>query len=403
MSDARAVEAVTETLRNLIDAGVKEVEPGAVVVTRPPDQVLNRGHELQVNLFLYQTTVDGSLRNQPPVELRPGETGPPALPLILHYLVTPYVQDGNDLTAHRLFGAALRSLYEHPVLTRTDLIDAAPYSDVGKQIEQVRISWQPLDEKDIFSLWSIFQSPYRTSAAFEVRVVLIDSTDPTRTPLPVLRRGPQDRGPVADAGVRSPFPTLTGVTLPRGEPAALLGERVTLSGFNLSPGSVLVRLANRSLGQTFDVTPDEATARAVTFTVPARPDHVPAGLWSLWLAPTGTSSDGRATNEVPLAIAPRITSALPMTVHRDGFGTAVVHLTCEPSLWPTQRVFLLLGDRAMPATPRSTPTHTAEFLIGDAEPGDHLTRLRVDGVDTRVIDRTRTPPVFDTSQIVTVT
>ena len=35
MSDARAIEAVTETLRSLVDIGVKQVESAAVAVARP--------------------------------------------------------------------------------------------------------------------------------------------------------------------------------------------------------------------------------------------------------------------------------------------------------------------------------------------------------------------------------
>jgi hypothetical protein len=77
-------------------------------------------HDLQVNLYLYQADVDGYLRNTDPAGIRPGETGTPALPLILHYLITPYVRNGTDFDAHRMLGAAMRTLYEHPVLTRQD-------------------------------------------------------------------------------------------------------------------------------------------------------------------------------------------------------------------------------------------------------------------------------------------
>jgi hypothetical protein len=35
--------------------------------------------------------------------------------------------------------------------------------------------------------------------------------------------------------------------------------------------------------------------------------------------------------------------------------------------------------------------------------GEYLTRLRIDGVDSQLVDRSVTPPVFDNTQLVTVT
>jgi hypothetical protein len=35
--------------------------------------------------------------------------------------------------------------------------------------------------------------------------------------------------------------------------------------------------------------------------------------------------------------------------------------------------------------------------------GDYWTRLRVDGIDSMLVDRSKTPPVFDPTQKVTVT
>jgi hypothetical protein len=403
MSDARAIEAVTETLRSIIDIGVKEVEAGAVVVTRPPDEVSSTGNELQVNLFLYQTDIDGSLRNESPADLRPAETGYPALPLVLHYLVTPYVRDGNDIEAHRLLGAAMRILHDRPVLTQRDLADGAPYSDVSRQVERIRITWQPLGEKDIYSLWSAFQTQYRLSAAYEVRVVLIDSRRPSLTPLPVLRRGPDDRSPQVVPYVAVPFPMLTGAVPVSGQQAALPGEDALISGGNLVATAVAVRLVHPLLGTIGDITPGEAGGTAVRFTVPDQPAGVPAGLWSVSLALTDAGQPERVTNGVPLAIAPRITSPMPMNVARNGAGTAAVAVTCAPDLQPGQRVFLLLGERAMAAAPVPAVTGAIQFQVQNAQPGSYLTRLRVDGVDSLLIDLSVAPPAFDATQVVTVT
>ena len=50
----------------------------------------------------------------------------------------------------------------------------------------IRITLQPLSIDDISKLWAGFQMQYRLSVAYEVAVVLIDSTRPTRAAPPVL-------------------------------------------------------------------------------------------------------------------------------------------------------------------------------------------------------------------------
>jgi hypothetical protein len=56
----------------------------------------------------------------------------------------------------------------------------------------------------------------------------------------------------------------------------------------------------------------------------------------------------------------------------------------------------------VPADAHIAQTATLDFTIVDAPPGDHLVRVRVDGVDSQVIDRTVVPPVFDATQLVTI-
>ncbi|MGH3796778.1 MAG: DUF4255 domain-containing protein [Pseudonocardiaceae bacterium] len=408
MSDARAIEAVTATLVRLVDDAVKEVG-GARAIAQPPHEVQTNGDPLQVNLFLYQTDVDGALRNEDAPDRLPGETGDPPLPLVLHYLLTPYVRDGKDIDAHRLLGLAVRALQEQALLSRTQLADAAPFSDVAQQLERIRITWQPLGEKDIYSLWSAFQTPYRLSTAFEVRAVLIDSRRPPRTPVPVLKRGRQDEGPVARGDLESPFPELTAAVPAGNQPAARLGEQVVLRGANLAAQTVEVRLSHPLVPDpvTIAVPAADAGADQVQFSLG---DH-PAGLWSVSLA-LGTVVTGdqvsTVTNEIPLAIAPKITN-VPMDVGRDAAGAATIKLTCAPAPLPGQPMLLLLGGRAVPPDPPPVPPSPPQppdhpqFTVTKAEVGKHLVRLRIGGVDSLLIDRSGQRPRFDDTQTVTVT
>jgi hypothetical protein len=397
MSDARAIEAVTETMRSIVDAGVKRVSAGARAIAAPPHEVA-ASQEERINVFLYRTEVDGSLRNTDPPATTPGEIGHPALPLVLHYLLTPYAPDGNDLVAHRLLGGALQALHSHERLTSRDLADLAPFSDMSQQFEQVRISWQPLDDKDMYSLWSVFQAPYRVSAAFEVRVVQIDSRVRGTAPLPVLRRGSDGHGASVAADVD--LAELTEVVPVLGQLAAQVGESVTVRGRALAGDTVSVVLTHPALSAPIHVLPDQVATYAVSFTVPTTM-RAGQGTVSLRLVSTGAGS--LITNRLPLAVAPKITSALPMTVTRTG-SNAHVTLTCEPPVLAGQEVSLLLGSRPIPANPFTTETGTVSFTVRNAKPGTSPLRLRVSGTDSRlVVDRTQPAPEFDPSMRVTVT
>jgi hypothetical protein len=64
---------------------------------------------------------------------------------------------------------------------------------------------------------------------------------------------------------------------------------------------------------------------------------------------------------------------------------------------------LLLGGDEVPAGPHSAKTGNLTFVAtddppGKFAPGEYFVRLRVDGVDSLLIDRTVQPPKFKASQ-----
>jgi hypothetical protein len=415
MSDARAIEGVTATLLQVIDDAVNSgpgAFPGGVkVVAKPPHEVQTDVDQLQFNLFLYRTEVAAGLRNEDPLDLTPGESANPPLPLVLHYLMTPYVQSGKDLDAHRLLGLAARAFNEHAVLGRTELTDSSgAFSDVATQLDRIRITWVALAESDIYSLWSAFQTPYRLSAALEVRPVLIDGTQPPNAPLPVIRRGDDDRGPVAEAQPGSPYPELSSAAPPNSQTAARPGESVHLLGINLVAQTVTAVLTHPLLVDAVPLPAADVTDTDVRIDLPAGAGAPQAGLWSVTLQLTNTvaGTDVTAfTNAVPLSIAPRITSAMPMNVALDPQGAAQIALTCEPAVLAGQPVFLVIGSRAVAENRAATGTPVTgsalAFAAEHQQPGSYVMRLRVGGVDSLVVDRSQVPPVFDATQSVTVT
>jgi hypothetical protein len=413
MSDARAIEGVTQTLLQVIDdavnKGAQSYGGGVKVIAQPPHEVQTDIEPLQVNLFLYRTEIAAGLRNEDPLGITPGETGQPALPLSLHYLITPYVQGGKDLDAHRLLGLASRAVQEQSQLSQTQLHDSASFSNVSTQLDRIHITWQALAENDIYSLWSAFQTPYRLSAALEVRVVLIDNRQPPRTPVPVIRRGEDDQGPTAIADTASPFPELDAAAPENGQTAARIGESVELRGTNLSAQTVTASVSHPLLAAPITLVPTAGTATAVTVELAAAAG-VPAGLSSASVSLTNTVDAQQVTsvtNAIPLAVAPRITSPVPITVNPDPQGSVQIALTCAPPVVEGQPVFLLVGDQAVPEDRARLGTavvgNNLSFTVDHATPGQHILRLRVAGVDSLLIDRSGDKPRFDASQAVTVT
>jgi hypothetical protein len=62
----------------------------------------------------------------------------------------------------------------------------------------------------------------------------------------------------------------------------------------------------------------------------------------------------------------------------------------------------LLDDLETVAEVRSDKADPLVFIIRKAPVGKFLARLRVDGVDSLLIDFTKTPPAFDQNQTVTI-
>lgn len=414
MSNALAIAAVTTTLRSLLIGRLGPVD----VTARPLDKARNGTNTNQINLFLYQTAADAALVNMPmPGQGKPGESGLPPLPLILYYLLSSYGQNDDDIQGHRLLGQAMSVLHDHPLLGSAEIRDACAAdladSDLHNQIERVRITREPLSVDEMSKLWMTFKSEYRISAAYQVSVVLIESKRAAKTPLPVLARGADDQGAVAQADTTSPFPTLTEVGFPNRQFSALLGDDLTISGFNLDGTDIRVRLSHPLLAADRVLTTLAGNRDTqIQVTIPNEPANLPAGFYSLKVEVTRPGElFSRTTNQLVFALTPQILPPMPKTVVRVG-NDATISITCRPEVRLAQRAALLLADREVLATvppppPPAPPpqTNALTFQVLDAVPGEYFVRLRVDGVDSLVFDRSdeNAPATFDQTQKVTIT
>jgi hypothetical protein len=415
MSNQLAIAAVTATLRSLLMRGVGIQE----VTARPLDNARRSATGNQLNLFLYQVLPDAAFRNQDmPRRTKPGETGYPPLPLMLYYLLTAYSDDEDDTNAHRLLGEAMGVFHDHPLLGAAEIRGATSpiaelvASNLHEQIERVRITLQPLTFEDMSKLWTTFQTHYRVSAAYQVSVVLIESTRPPRTPLPVLKRGEDDRGVTSQPDVTPPFPLLSALELPPRRMSAQPGDVISILGSRLAGGTA--RLHSSRIA-----TPPQPATAAVSDTKlnATLPANLAPGFYTIAVeltTPRGTIS----SNELGLPVAPVITTPMPMAVARAA-GTATIDITSSVAVLREQRVSLLLADfevtRKIPAAPPPA-SNAFQFVIETPATGEFpaptgvalMARLRVDGIDSEIIAPLQqgqpesTPLEFDTNKTITI-
>lgn len=423
MSNELAVAAVTVTLRNLLD-GIQQIKDNTElynqlptdlkpkkeisVTNLPLDEAFEKNkNKNYVNLFLYHVEHSAAWRNMDiPGQVKKGETGRSPLALNLYYIITAYGEDGNELIGHLLLGKAMSILHDHSLLGRNEIKTAFELSEVHKQVERLRITPQPISLDEVSKLWTGFQTQYRLSAAYEVSVLLIESKRPTRTPLPVLTRGDvNDKGVSVQPGLIPPFPTLETVILPGNQTGALLEDVLTFTGHHLGGDSLTLRFSHPLLDDPVHppLNPGDWTETKITVQLPDQPENWPAGFYKVAAFITQAGEPDRTTNEIPFLLMPQIDFDSPIQV--DPVSSPVGYratVTCIPEVRPDQGVFLLLGDRAFPADSHPTQIDRLTFLLTDVAPGEYYVRLRIDGVDSPLIDRSGEVPVFDSDYKVTI-
>jgi len=403
MSNHLAIAAVTATLKHLLEQGASDEPAGTIVTTKPPEKARD-GNTNQLNLFLYQTVPNAAWRNWDlPNQVKPGETGQPPLALNLFYLITTYGKDDDDLLSHQLLGQAMSILHDHAVLDAAEIKTALDGNDLHEQIERVRITPQPMPLEEMSKLWMMLQGEYRLSAAYQADVVLIDSRRPVKTPLPVLTRGAKDGGVVAQADLTPPFPTLLEINLPNQQPSARLGDILTIVGHHLDGATVSLRFTNPRLANPIDLLPQPGrTATELKVQLPNNPTGWVTGFYTVVAVIQQPGQPDRSTNELSFSIAPRIETNLSQPLIRNASGDVTLTLTCSPQVLPDQRVSLLLGDREILVQSRTVVTDPLVFNISAIAPGKYFVRLRVDGIDSLLVNRATTLPSFDLTQEVTI-
>ncbi len=430
MSNALAIAGVSAVLKDLLDSGMIDHQvtdtlgAGVLVSSLAPDVVPIEGDGAvpRLNLFLYQVTPNAAWRNVdlPSRNANGHRVSNPPLALDLHYLLTAY--GFAELQAEVLLGYGMQLLHENPVLSRAAIrtaLNPSPVSgaslpsvyqalrsaDLAEQVELLKITPSAMNAEEMSRLWSALTAHYRPTAAFQVSVVLIEPQSPAISALPVLTRGRRIPGTGRDEGVLvtpalvPPYPTLeSALADAHATPATLqLGDVVTVRGHHLAGTNRAVVLRNDRFGVEQEIAVAASTDEAgFVFSVPNLPVNLPVGVYQLQLRVLRAGeAEPRTSNPLPVALAPAITT-FPPTVMTRAANVLSLTIGCRPEARSGQKVTLLMDSREAPALPFIANAAALDFVFLDAPPagGTPLLRLKIDGIESIVVDRNARPPEF---------
>lgn len=391
MANFTAIAGVSRTLRTLLR---DRMEQAVDITIAPPDVAITGVAGQRINLYLYQLSENGSLKNQEiPGQGHPGAYGHPPLSLDLLYLLTAFgsndTNPDSDLQAQQSLGDAMRVFHDFPLITDSMHVGGNPEAPlildtalVG-EFERLKITLQPATVDEFAKIWSAMPlAQFRRSVAYQVSMIQIESLSPRRPTLPVRERRvyalPLETPLIAEVRRAPPFEGLAAAVAESGDTILILGQKLAGEGVNVRLGETSIPIAAPQQGR-------------IGLTVPV---NQPAGMQTvrvvrdmLLLAQTGqppVPHRGVESNVGLLLVIPRITAINPATA---GPGDLVT-LTVEPPVLSRQAKHLLLGEveiTAEPMPPDAPPSPTVDFRLPTGLPaGTYLQRFRVDGAESRL-------------------
>lgn len=399
MSTTIAIEAVTDVLRTILVDAISDAS--VTVSTKPLNDARPNNKPSQVNVFLYRVEHNAALRNSN-LPARPNQASVGGFPLALdlYYMLTFYGNGDDEKDGHRLLGITMQTLEYYTSLQPDDLEAIMASALVHEQIERIRITPQDLSLEDISRIWTMTQSPYRLSIGYQLSAVLIENPIPKVDALPVRERNIVV-APNTDLSARGNYPSLLAADLPDMQQGMLLGDTVTLRGFNLDGETVTLVLETTHWNNALEIPIPELdrTDTTLTFTVDNGLTDWVAGTYSIYAVVT--RSEGRIYQTKPIIVPLLPVMTLDdQTITRQGNGSANIRFDLTPELGAEQNAALLIAGRLVPIA--QGDQNPVNVTVEDAPLGTFALRVRVDDVTSMVIDTASETLEYDESIKVTI-
>jgi hypothetical protein len=412
MSTALGIASVTFVLQDLlnngiIDSDITGVLGGTVKVTAlPPDRINVEAEQSALNLFMYQVRPNQGWRNErlPAFDGQGQRISNPPLALDLYYVMSAYGKE--ELHAEILLGYGMQLLHETPVLTHAAIrqslssgpvagsADLPPLlrnlstSELGDQVEQIKITLESLGAEEMFRLWTAFQAKYRVSAAYKITVVLIESKKPAKSPLPVRTRNiyPLPFTQISIDNLKSAAAGNAG-----GNQKFIAGQTVIAQGKELNRNGLTLTMDGHT------VVSELLGESELRFTIPADKKPGVHGLQVIQQLSMGNPAVPHllgASNLFGFVVSPALLSVTYLNTSGAGNGLRSGNLTLNLSVAvdPDQKLLILL-NQVVPENPglfsfiHAVAVAAATFTvpITNIKPGNYLVRVQVDGVESALI------------------
>lgn len=184
-----AIRDASESLRRFIEQALQDdpdlspyfdpADPspdaiGTMVVSLDTPQELEEHEQEGVSLWLYLVQREEFTLNRPPRRVAPDRIERRPLPLRLHFLVTPLVNDETrqDATAleHLVLGKLLQVLHDESRLSGAALLGNLAGSGLS-----FFVRLEPLSLEEITRAWDALDRPYQLCVSYEMSIVPIDA------------------------------------------------------------------------------------------------------------------------------------------------------------------------------------------------------------------------------------
>lgn len=186
----QALRATTETLQSFLLPRLKESLPelfdgeeeGSFELSPQTPESMQEKNVLGVSLWLYRIVRDEHRYNDPHRRVSDNELQKRALPVRLHYLVTPRAGEDQKklILEQEILGRILQAFHDEPKITGTRL--SGDFAGTGVELT-VRL--EPMTLEEITRVWDALDASYKLSVSYEVSVVFVESGLPPRRIAPV--------------------------------------------------------------------------------------------------------------------------------------------------------------------------------------------------------------------------
>jgi hypothetical protein len=393
MGDYLVISAVTTVLKRILEREIEsEIGTALNISTQAPHTIKAEPQDSGLNIYLFLVTNNSGYNNY---DLPTRDTGgrivsKQLVGLDLHYLLTPFSVDNDEILTQQILASTIRILHEKSVLTRNiiehefGLIETSNPTDkilksgLAEQNESINLVHKSLSVEELTKLWSsYFQTNYRLSLAYLATPVLIESKKEPIRPLPVQERK------IFVQQFRSPM-------IERIEPTILQWDSnaskrsIRIIGRNLTSENMKVEI----VGEPSPIPANLLTIVSDESINVKLPDDLTAGIKRLKIV-HGISYENDGVDLDPEHIAYESNTSIftlaPLLI--TGFPLQIVKgekfdLKFKPPLREQQKVQIMIGEQTFSQTFDKNQKDKISIDSNDFPDGKFLFRLRIDGAES---------------------